>query len=229
MEDCKVYYDGSVRNASGSIIQFLYGDDGMDASKIENQQIPYVDISYTEFVKRYKFDKNELKTFTNEEKQQINEHVAQLEKDREFVLLDLFRAQLENSVMCSVSLYRIINIAKGTFMNIKEKDKVFDLTPKYILDKIQELSTRLFVNKNHKGNLLFQILLRAYLSPKIIINQHKLNKCGFDYIIKEIEQRYFESLAHPSEMVGVVSAQSIGEPSVSRVEKRHVLNPVSCF
>ena len=37
MEDCKVVYDLSVRNARGSIIQFKYGEDGMDYNKIETQ------------------------------------------------------------------------------------------------------------------------------------------------------------------------------------------------
>ena len=44
MEDAKVYYDNTVRNASGSIIQFIYGEDGMDGCKIENQFISYIDM-----------------------------------------------------------------------------------------------------------------------------------------------------------------------------------------
>jgi DNA-directed RNA polymerase beta' subunit len=34
VEDLKVMMDGSVRDAAGNIIQFLYGDDGMDAKKL---------------------------------------------------------------------------------------------------------------------------------------------------------------------------------------------------
>ena len=34
MEDLKVYWDGSVRNANGKIIQYLYGDDGLDPQKL---------------------------------------------------------------------------------------------------------------------------------------------------------------------------------------------------
>ena len=34
VEDLKVMMDGSVRDASGNIIQFLYGDDGMDSKKL---------------------------------------------------------------------------------------------------------------------------------------------------------------------------------------------------
>ena len=39
MEDLKVEYDLSVRNSSGCIIQFIYGDDGMDACFVESQPL----------------------------------------------------------------------------------------------------------------------------------------------------------------------------------------------
>ncbi|KAJ3704079.1 hypothetical protein LUZ61_007784 [Rhynchospora tenuis] len=37
LEDLAVYYDQTVRNASGGIVQFLYGDDGMDPAKMEGK------------------------------------------------------------------------------------------------------------------------------------------------------------------------------------------------
>lgn len=37
MEDLKVGYDGTVRNSNGDIIQFLYGEDGMDGAAMEKQ------------------------------------------------------------------------------------------------------------------------------------------------------------------------------------------------
>ena len=36
MQDLKVAYDGSVRDASGKIVQFSYGEDGLDVSKTKN-------------------------------------------------------------------------------------------------------------------------------------------------------------------------------------------------
>jgi len=36
MQDLRVEYDNTVRDASGNIVQFVYGDDGMDVSKSEN-------------------------------------------------------------------------------------------------------------------------------------------------------------------------------------------------
>ena len=37
MEDLKVGYDSTVRNSNGDIIQFLYGEDGMDGAAMERQ------------------------------------------------------------------------------------------------------------------------------------------------------------------------------------------------
>jgi DNA-directed RNA polymerase II subunit RPB1 len=45
MEDIGIQYDGTVRNSSGEIIQFAYGEDGMDASRLEFQNVDLVKIS----------------------------------------------------------------------------------------------------------------------------------------------------------------------------------------
>ena len=39
MQDLKVEYDGTVRDASGKIVQFSYGEDGIDVSRSENGKI----------------------------------------------------------------------------------------------------------------------------------------------------------------------------------------------
>jgi DNA-directed RNA polymerase II subunit RPB1 len=40
MEDVIIKYDGTVRNSVGDVIQFLYGEDGMDGQGIEGQTLP---------------------------------------------------------------------------------------------------------------------------------------------------------------------------------------------
>jgi hypothetical protein len=34
-----VYYDGTIRNSLGDLIQFVYGEDGMDSAFIERRNI----------------------------------------------------------------------------------------------------------------------------------------------------------------------------------------------
>ena len=40
LEDLVVHYDGSVRNSRGDIIQFIYGDDGLDPVNMEENDMP---------------------------------------------------------------------------------------------------------------------------------------------------------------------------------------------
>ena len=39
LEDVMVAYDGTVRNSLGDIVQFIYGEDGMDGAFIEEQVV----------------------------------------------------------------------------------------------------------------------------------------------------------------------------------------------
>ena len=48
-----------MRNASGTIIQFSYGEDGMDYCKIENQACDLLKNSYDEIEKTHRFFDNE--------------------------------------------------------------------------------------------------------------------------------------------------------------------------
>ena len=48
LEDLMVNYDMTVRNNKGKVVQFLYGDDGFDPIKVENQVIPLVQMTTEE-------------------------------------------------------------------------------------------------------------------------------------------------------------------------------------
>jgi DNA-directed RNA polymerase II subunit RPB1 len=87
-----------------------------------------------------------------------------------------------------------------------------DLSPMYVLQTIQGLEKELYVSKMNPGNMFLHILLRCFLSPKQVIVNYRLNKDIFDYVVQQVKLRFYEAIAHPSEMVGVVAAQSIGEP-----------------
>jgi intein/homing endonuclease len=106
---------------------------------------------------------------------------------------------------------RLINNAKALFSY--DKGVMVDISPTYILDIIEKLSKDLYINKNNLGNKFMNILLRCYLSPKKVICEYKFSKIAFDHVIQQIQVKFHEAIAHPSEMVGVIAAQSIGEPS----------------
>ena len=236
MEDCKVNYDHTVRNASGTIVQFLYGEDGMDPTKIESQQIPYIEMDYATLHKTYNLtavedltadlDGATLTAFKKSAgwETRLNAHFEQVLQDREYMISKIFNNRLESSVMYPVSFQRIITNTRAMFKN----PGATNLNPLYVLDELEKLCDQVYVSKVNKGNMFFQILARAYLSPKRVLMEYKFDKNTFDYLLQMIRMRFYDSIAHPSEMVGVISAQSIGEPctQLSCIDwaRVHILN-----
>ena len=56
LEDVMVAYDGTVRNSLGDVVQFVYGEDGMDGAFIERQNIETFALNDKEFEHDYRVD-----------------------------------------------------------------------------------------------------------------------------------------------------------------------------
>ena len=119
-----------------------------------------------------------------------------------------------------VNIPRIIWNAKKNF-NIN-MHSISDLHPMVVLRKIEELKRRLILVKGEdqfsteaQSNALklFTIVLNYNLSCKRIIQSERISAKAFDWIIGEIESRFFQAIVRPGEMVGNIAAQSIGEPA----------------
>ena len=51
-----IRYDGTVRNSVGEVVQFLYGDDGMDGVGIENQKMEHLRMDDAKLEQVYRID-----------------------------------------------------------------------------------------------------------------------------------------------------------------------------
>ena len=49
-------YDGTVRNAVGDVIQFLYGEDGMDGAAVEGQRLEHLKMREHQFNETFRID-----------------------------------------------------------------------------------------------------------------------------------------------------------------------------
>lgn len=192
MEDVKVKYDFTVRNSNDNIIQFLYGNDNFEPSKLEFQYIPYVEISDEEFEEKY---------FNNEEE------FEQLEKDRMY-LQSICKSRL-------ISPVNVDRIVKRYSSNRKTK-----LTSDMVVKKVNELLNKLqyYVVKNNITKQIInfatkniKIIVREKLCCNKVINVHKIGKSKFEKMLDEIYIKFMKSIIHPGEMVGPIAAQSIGE------------------
>lgn len=229
MEDCKVHHDMTVRNANNQVVQFIYGDDAIDACKLEKQYLSYLKSNYSinelkndfliEGVKSLKpYINNEVFKEMNQHatKKKLNEQLVdyfnQIIEDREFVISKILHYKDEHTILYAIAFDRLIKNTVCLYSLDQRKSVQTDLSLSYIFDKIEMLS-KLTVSNSTEGNKILQILLRYYINPKEIIIRKSFTKEAFDYLCDLIKERFYKSLVTPSELVGVVSAQSIGEPT----------------
>lgn len=233
LEDATVAYDGTVRNSLGDIVQFLYGEDGIDGAHIEEQVIETIRQSDRMFEKRYRVDvmdpewrfapgalQEPIDEDTQEEVQQVlDEEYRQLCDDRK-VLRDFIFPQGDTSVFLPVNLRRLIQNAQQQFQ-INPR-KASDLTPTIIVETVKALCDRLVVCRGdnpltllaqENATLLFKTFVRSHFATRRVLEEYHLTQEAFEWVIGELEAKFNASVAAPGEMCGILAAQSIGEPA----------------
>ena len=230
MEDVMVRYDGTVRNAGSDVLQFCYGEDGMDASALERQNLESLRWSDAEFVRRYRIDVTDPKMSLNASalqaelyEQMVVDSTVQEELDEEFEQLRRDRALLRQEVFpdgqagraLPVNVRRLIWDAQRIFR--LDPRNASDLAPWRIFKDVRSLLLRLSdsgMNSAQKDALLlFSILVRSTLSVRRVLEEFYLTSAAFEWLLGEIETRFASALVNPGEMVGTIAAQSIGEPA----------------
>ena len=226
MEDAKVNFDMTVRNASGSIIQFMYGEDSIDPIKLEKHHLDYLkmNVSITDMEDNYLITEMDNMKYilkdkviqevydTKDWEERMRKYFEHVIEDREFIIKKVLNNKCDEVLFHPISVHRLVEKIESMF-NLKNMKFTSDLNPLYVLDEIDRLVEDLKINKRIPEIKLVGVIVRHYFSPKKLIFNHRFTKDAFDYMVESFKQRYMESLVHPSDMVGVVAAQSIGEPS----------------
>lgn len=214
MEELTTQHDGTVRDATGAILQFHYGEDGTNSTKIEQAYLDYGKTSNTESLKqKYAMIGQDLTGILTEgvergdDTELLLEHAEQVLKDRTMV-----REQINAFSANNKKLYAPMNLARLVeTLKIKFKlnpDVRTDLTPVQVLKGIETLIRR--TQPYHK---VWTACLRYYLSPHKIIMDHRFTKVAWEALTELILTKNWKSWAIPGELVGIVAAQSIGEPA----------------
>ena len=60
---------------------------------------------------------------------------------------------------------------------------------------------------------LFEALFYFFLSPRDLLIKKRFHRKGLNLLLENIILKYKKAIVHPGEMVGIISGQSIGEPS----------------
>ena len=88
-----------------------------------------------------------------------------------------------------------------------------DITPLGALIMIQDMIDELMKLFYVQPTLLFKVMYFYYLSPKDLLLNKRFNKKALDILLQTIVLDYKRSIVAPGEMVGMIAAQSIGEPT----------------
>lgn len=142
LQDIRVEYDGTVRNAVGSIIQFKYGEDRVDPAKSDHGKAVNIDVILEKVISEIDF------------------------------------------------VGPAIDPSKAIYQNQIDELSKTDLLPQSVIEKIKNRLTDL-----------------------------EIDQLQFEAYIKEILRAYHKALIEPGEAVGIVSAQSIGEPGTQMTLK----------
>ena len=232
LEDIYVTYDQTIRNHFGKIVQFSYGDDNFDSTKVENQNIPLVEMSIEDIYMHYDVvglqdtdnNKNDiLEIFTQDAarrmqkqrkmtKMRLRSIIEKMIENRDKIVSQVFGFRNENVIRLPVHFTQLIKSIQGQL----EIDNSFavNVTPLEVLDMLDANYKRMMSYSQYSPeNPLFKIMYDFHLSPKTLLMKHRFHKDAIQLLLDTIFLKYKQALVHPGEMVGVIAAQSVGEPT----------------
>ena len=228
LEDLKVGYDMTVRNNKERIVQFAYGDDGVDTVKVENQSLPLVSMTLDEIYAHYYVSTSDDKdgvlmtVFTKTAVTRMKKSIKELEMKtkyytdmmiakRDEIVKNVFKMRDNKNVHLPVCFIHIINNVQG--MQHITKNSMVDITPLDVYDMIEDTYKILEGLYYAPPTELFKAMYYYYLSPKELLVIKRFNKKALTVLLETITLMYKRALVAPGEMVGMIAAQSIGEPT----------------
>jgi len=231
MEDLKIFYDNTVRNANNFIISHVYAGDSFDASKLEREKLKYfnMDPSGQKFKDEFLWTDNELKSILTPEafkewtidvknnygSELIKEEYEQIIQDRKILREKMYPGKSEHGVLYSpIKFTRLLDWIKYT-CGLDKRTKG-DVSPLEIIQKVRAFTQDLKVSGDPIVTDIctrtFKFIIRNYLNSKRLIVTYKFTKAALDLILLKVKEHYLDTLINPGEMIGCISAQSIGEP-----------------
>jgi DNA-directed RNA polymerase II subunit RPB1 len=228
LEDLMVNYDMTIRTNKNKIVQFRYGDDGIDTTKVEDQEMPIVEMSTQDIYNHYLipeetgkvktlaniFLKNTMTRLKKQEKEFaaiMNEVVETMIERRDIIIKNVFNNKGDKIVNCPVAFTYVINTIQGQ-CGITSSSLV-DITPLEGYQMIKDCFEKLNKIYYSPPTKLFETLFFYYLSPKELLIVKRFNKNALTLLLDTILIDYKRAIVTPGEMVGMIAGQSIGEVS----------------
>jgi DNA-directed RNA polymerase II subunit RPB1 len=226
MEDLYVAYDRTVRNNKQKIIQFSFGGTNFDTTRLEGIRFELISKSRTEIYDlfNYGYSGKELKTVSAcltksafglykdqipDLKERVKQEIHWFVGVRDKYISNIADYRDFDTAYLPISFNQIITNIKNQF---EQNSSQSDITP---LDayKLIDFYYKKLLEPIYKPCYMFRVAYYYYLNPASIILRHRFTNESLTFLLEKIIYMYKRSLVNPGEMVGIISAQSIGEPT----------------
>lgn len=225
MEDLSVKYDMTVRTSTGSIYQFTYGDSGLNTTKQYAYTFELLSMNNEMLKNKFSFDSS-AKNLDKYDNAKFVDNMKSL-RDRFRTIMTKTRFEfktIENQIHIPMNILSIVS------NELNNKFGSTQVTASYVIHKLKQIlspenTTAIAMNKSKMSDstyikcvddkhskLLFKAVLLTHLAPKRIIEEYKFSKEQFDKICDIVIANFKRSRVEPGEMIGIIAAQSFGEP-----------------
>ncbi len=238
MEDIQVMYDRTIRNNQNKIIQFNYGGTNFDTTHIESIKFELLDKDVHELYERYSYDlvndlydsaesvksksiskhlkfiyeASKISTFKSELEELKKKAFAELSyliESRNTMIEQVYDHQNENKIYLPIHFMNLIENVKNRFGITSSS--LSNMTP---LEAYKVLESKYAVLEHmFQPCEKFKIVFTYYMNPFHLIHIHKYHEDALHYLCETMIHMYKKAVVNPGEMVGMISAQSIGEPT----------------
>lgn len=234
MEDIQVMYDYTIRNNKNKVIQFSYGGTNWDTTLIESMQFELIDNKTIDIYKNYSYD------FMNglQDAKQTNK-ITRLKLIYDSKAVSRFRDQKDKlKEKCLSDIKYLLGKRDEMITKIyKNEDEKKIYLPVHFINTIERVKNHFQITTHSLSNITpleaykiierkydvlkqtfkpcekFKIAYTYYMNPYNLIHNHKYHEDAIVFLCESIINIYKQSLVNPGEMVGMVGAQSIGEPT----------------
>jgi DNA-directed RNA polymerase II subunit RPB1 len=138
-------------------------------------------------------------------------YIDMMIEKRDEIIHNVFKMRDNKNIHLPVCFTHIINNVQG--MQHITKNSMVDITPIDVFDMIED-NYKIMENLYYAPPTeLFKTMYYFYLSPKELLVVKRFNKKALTVLLETITLMYKRAIVAPGEMVGMIAAQSIGEPT----------------
>ena len=163
-----------------------------------------------------------IKPFTKNVQSKLNKQKAECDvfikkyiddtiKNRELLIKHVWKKEGESTIHSPVAFKYIIENVKNQ-CNLSGNSLV-DITPLECCKMLENTMQILEGIRICPPSELFKSLYTYYLSPRVLLFVKRFNQTSLSLLLEIIVNAYKKSIIAPGEMVGMIAAQSIGEPT----------------